>query len=115
MKKSVLFALAMTLTSALASATTVNCSLVRLTDNGGVLLASTAMNCSFKEFKSQNSSVGRVSFACTNDGKDIRVVARNEQTGETLSSGRTLSAQGSSQFATYYATVNDSLMVSCQN
>ncbi|MBS1972374.1 MAG: hypothetical protein JSU04_18860 [Bdellovibrionales bacterium] len=113
----VLASLAASYASAFTSQPTlVACNFVQLTDAGARSVAAVTLNCEQKDFKVLGTKdFGVVAFTCENTAGRIGVSVRLPLTDVTLSSGRSLPATEASEFSTYYATVDEALMVSCRN
>lgn len=103
--------------AAASTSTQLSCNVVRLTDAKVYTVVDATLNCTQQDVKLISTlEYGIVSFACERVGSEIAVSVRLPNKDVTLSSGRTLSvAAEPSSFSSYYATVDDALMISCRN
>lgn len=116
--KYILFVLA-SFTVSLAAASTstrLSCNVVRLTETSVYTVVDVNLNCAASDtMRVSTLDYGIVAFECARVGNQVDVLVHLPVKGVVLSSGRSVAVAAGSGFSSYYATVDDVVMVNCRN
>lgn len=116
--KKVIFVLASFAVSFASAATSTQlaCNVVRLTETTAYTVVDVNLNCETKNsMRVSTLEYGIVAFECERAGNEIGVLVHLPVKNVTFSSGRAVSVEANSSFSSYYATVDDTLMINCRN